>query len=176
MAGEAVARRYARAIFELAVEHGQSIDDWLADLRVIASVLGDVSIRATLTEPGMSFDAKRSLIDSAIAQFEPLRRNLVYTLVSRGRIDLVDAIVREFQAIVHEHYGIVEATVTTAVPVSDDEAAHIAERLGQIVGKRIILDRVVDPSIIGGVVARIGDRLINGSIAGQLAALRQQLV
>ena len=69
-----------------------------------------------------------------------------------------------------------EATVTTAVPVSDEEAAHIADRLGKIVGKRIILDRVVDPSIIGGIVARVGDRLINGSIAGQLAVLRQRLV
>ncbi len=176
MAGEAVARRYARALFELAIEQGQSIDDWLADLRVIASVFGDPNIRATLTEPGMSFDSKRSLIDSAMAQFEPLRRNLVYTLVGRGRIHLIDAIVREFQTLVHEHHGIVEATVTTAVPVSDEEAAHIAERLGKIVGKRIILDRVVDPSIIGGIVARIGDRLINGSIAGQLAVLRQQLV
>ena len=176
MAGEAVARRYARAIFELAVEHGQSIDDWLADLQVIASVLGDASIRAALTEPGTSFDAKRSMIDSAMSQFEPLRRNLVYTLVSRGRTSLIDAIVREFQTLVHEHHGIVEATVTTAVPVSDEEAAHIADRLGKIVGKRIILDRVVDPSIIGGIVARVGDRLINGSIAGQLAVLKQQLV
>ena len=176
MAGESVARRYARAAFELALENKQPLEGWLADLETIASVVKDPEVRAVLVSPKLSFEQKRSLVDRAITGLDPLRRNFLYLLIDRKRVELIDAVRREFRALMLEHQGIAEATVTTAVPISDTEAARIGEQLGRLVGKRVVVHRQVDPSIIGGLVARVGDTLINGSVAARLAALRQQLV
>ena len=176
MAGESVARRYARAAFELALENGQPPESWLADLETIASVVRDPEVGQVLTSPKLSFEQKRALVDRAIKGLDPLRRNFVYLLIDRNRIDLIDQVRRELRALVLEHQGIAEATVTTAVPISDAEAARIGEQLGRLVGKKVVVQRQVDPSIIGGLVARVGDTLINGSVAARLAALREQLV
>jgi F-type H+-transporting ATPase subunit delta len=176
MAGESVARRYARAIFELALERNQPLESWLADLQAIDAALVDPGVHPTLVSPRLSFEQKRELIDRALTAVDPLRRNLIYLLVERGRLEVLPLVVREFRAMMLEHQGIAEATVTTAVPIDDAEAERIGALLGRLVNKRVIVQREVDPSIIGGVVARVGDRLINGSVAGQLAALRQQLV
>jgi len=176
MAGESVSRRYARAAFELALENGQTPESWLADLETIASVVGDPEVNRILVSPKLSFEQKQALVDRAITGLDPLRRNFVYLLIDRGRIDLIDAIRRAFRELVLEHQGIAEATVTTAVPISDAEAARIGEQLGRMVGKKVVVQRQVDPSIIGGLVARVGDTLINGSVAARLAALREQLV
>ena len=176
MAAESVARRYARAIFEIALERQQPLESWLSDLQAIQAALADPSVQPTLASPKLSFDQKRELIDRALGGVDELRRNFVYLLVERGRLELLGAVVREFRAMMLDHQGIAEATVTTAVPIDDAEAERIAQQLGRLVNKRVILQREVDPSIIGGVVARVGDRLINGSVAAQLASLREQLV
>jgi F-type H+-transporting ATPase subunit delta len=176
MAGESVARRYARAAFELALENKQPLESWLADLETMASVVQDPTVSQVLSSPKLSFDQKRALVDQAVTGLEPMQRNFLYLLIDRKRIELIGAVRREFRALMLEHQGIAEATVTTAVPISDAEAARIGDYLGRLVGKRVVVHRQVDPSIIGGLVARVGDRLINGSVAARLAALRQQLV
>jgi len=176
MAAESVARRYARALFELALERDEPLESWLSDLQAIQAALEDPAVRPVLVSPKLSFERKRELVDGALSGLDPLRRNFVYVLIERGRIELLGAVVREFRAMMLEHQGVAEATVTTAVPISDAEADRIAALLARLVGRRVILERQVDPSIIGGVVARVGDRLINGSVAESLAALRRQLV
>ncbi|HZQ97727.1 MAG TPA: ATP synthase F1 subunit delta [Chloroflexota bacterium] len=176
MAAESVARRYARALFELALERDEPLESWLSDLQAIQAAIEDPAVRPVLVSPKLSFERKRELVDRALSGLDPLRRNFVYVLIERGRIDLLGAVVREFRAMMLEHQGVAEATVTTAVPISDAEADRIAALLARLVGRRVILERQVDPSIIGGVVARVGDRLINGSVAESLAALRRQLV
>src|SRR5262249_20668132 len=165
-----------RAAFELALENKQPLESWLADLETIASVVGDAEVNQVLISPKLSFEQKRALVDRAISGLDPLRRNFLYLLIARNRVDLLGPIRRGFRSLVLEHQGIAEATVTTAVPISDAEAARIGEQLGRLVGKKIVVHRQVDPSIIGGLVARVGDTLINGSVAARLAALRQQLV
>src|SRR5258708_4873203 len=175
MAAESVARRYARAIFELALERKEPLESWLADLQAVQTSLEDPGVRPTLVSPKLGFERKRELVDRALGNLDPLRRNFVYLLIERGRIEVLGAVVREFRAMMLEHQGIAEATVTTAVPISDGEADRIGALLGRLVGRKVIVERHVDPSIIGGVVARVGDRLINGSVAEAFAALRQQL-
>lgn len=176
MAGASAARRYARAAFELALEQGQPLEAWLADLEAVSTGLSDPQVMRILTSPKLSFNEKRTLFDRATPGIDPLRRNLLYLLIDRGRIELIDAIRRELRAMALQHQGIAEATVTTAVPISEAEAARIADLLGRVVGKKVVLTRTVDPSIIGGMVARVGDKLINGSVAARLDALREQMV
>jgi F-type H+-transporting ATPase subunit delta len=182
MAMESIGRRYARAVFELALERGQSLergeslDAWLSDLKAIEAALADPAVMAVLSGPQLPFEQKRAIVERALGGVDELRRNLVYMLIEAGRIEALGAIVRELQRLVNEHKGIAEATVTTAVPLSDAEAQRVAERIGKLLGKRVIVERRVDRSIIGGIVVRVGDTLINGSVAGRLAALREQLV
>jgi F-type H+-transporting ATPase subunit delta len=176
MALESVARRYARAVSDLARERGEPLERWLADLRSVELALSDPTISSVLSSPQFTFAEKREIVDRGIGQLDELRRNLVYMLIEGGRVEAIGALVRELQRLVNEQNGVAEATITTAVPLSDADAERIAQRVGQMLGKRVIAERAVDPSIIGGVVIRVGDTLINGSVAGRLAALREQLV
>lgn len=176
MAMESVARRYARAVFELALERGESLDAWLDDIKTLQSVLEDPEVFAVLTAPSLAFEHKREMIDRALGGLDPLRRNLVYLLVEGGRVDAIGALARELARLVNEHRGIAEATITTAVPISDEESRAIGERLGRVLDRTVVVQRAVDPAILGGIVVRVGDTLINGSVAGRLEALREQLV
>lgn len=173
---ESVARRYARAVLELARERGEPLETWLDELRSVERALSDPAISSVLASPQLTFEQKREIVDQGIGQLDELRRNLVYMLIEGGRVEAIGALVRELQRLLHEQNGIAEATITTAVPLSDSDAADVAVRVGQMLGKRVIAERTVDPSIIGGIVIRVGDTLINGSVAGRLAALREQLV
>lgn len=173
---ESVARRYARAVLELARERGEPLETWLDELRSVERALSDPAISSVLASPQLTFEQKREIVDQGIGQLDELRRNLVYMLIEGGRVEAIGALVRELQRLLHEQNGIAEATITTAVPLSDSDAAGVAVRVGQMLGKRVIAERTVDPSIIGGIVIRVGDTLINGSVAGRLAALREQLV
>jgi F-type H+-transporting ATPase subunit delta len=174
MNGGRVARRYARAAFDLAVSSGQE-EEWLRDLKTMESILTQPELASLLENPAVPFGEKREVIERALAGFDPLRRNFAYVLVEHGRASTISDVVAEFQKDLNAHQGIAVAEVTTAVPLDEAESRAVARRLEQLVGKRIILEKKVDPSILGGVIARIGDRLVDGSIAGQLESLRREL-
>ena len=98
MAGESVARRYARAAFELALENKQPLEGWLADLETIASVVKDPEVHAVLASPKLSFEQKRALVDRAITGLDPLRRNFVYLLIDRNRVELIERVLSEAES------------------------------------------------------------------------------
>jgi F-type H+-transporting ATPase subunit delta len=101
--------------------------------------------------------------------------NLLRILVSRQRMHLLPNIVREFEALELEARGIAEADVTVARSVGEAEQEVIARRLSEITGKQVHVQVHVDPGILGGIVVRIGDQLIDSSVAGRLQRLRQRL-
>jgi F-type H+-transporting ATPase subunit delta len=170
------ARRYARAILELALENNQDLSVWLTDLEAIAATFDDARVATLLDSPRLSIEEKRGIADSLFPDLKPLQKSLVAMLVERGRTGLVKSIAREFRRLSNEHQGVVEATVRTAIPVSQAELQAIASRLGAMTGKTVLVSAEVDPTILGGIVARIGDRLINASVAGRLEALHAELV
>jgi F-type H+-transporting ATPase subunit delta len=174
MAGRSVARRYAREAFEVAESH-REIERWESDLRTIAGVLLNPAFREYLESPAVPFPPKRQVLDEALAGIGPLSRNFAYTIVSNRRVDEVPAIVAEFDRLARERAGVAIAQVTTAVPLDEREAAAVARRLGEITDRRVVIERSVDPAIIGGIIARIGDREIDGSVRTRLTALRRQL-
>jgi F-type H+-transporting ATPase subunit delta len=99
----------------------------------------------------------------------------VRLLGSKGRLELLPQIAEAFQEFVDERRGIAHARVVTAVPLNDDEQRALAERLSQLTGKTVDLRLYHDESILGGLVARIGDRLIDGSTKSKLIALKRRL-
>jgi len=102
--------------------------------------------------------------------------NLVRLLDQRGRLTLLPAIAAELTRLLDAMRGVVAATVTSAAPLEKDEIAEIAARLESMTGQTVKLDTAVDPSLIGGLTVRVGDRMIDASVRGRLERLRDQLV
>jgi F-type H+-transporting ATPase subunit delta len=168
------ARRYARAIFDIALsEH--TIEDWRRDLQAMTARLSSPDVLAFIANPTVPVSAKQAVIDQTLVGMERRRLSLAYLLVERGRLAELGAVSEEFERLAHQHEGVTEAVVTTAVALPEASALDVERRLGALTGTRVILHRRVDPSIIGGLVVRLGDRLIDGSIATRLEALRAQL-
>ena len=102
--------------------------------------------------------------------------NLVKLMLRRGRIEQLPQVAAEFRRLDNARQGIVPATATSATPLSQDEVRALVARLEQMTGARIELDLQVDPSLLGGLIVRVGDRMIDGSVRGRLERLRNQLV
>ena len=169
------ARRYAQAVFEIALE-GKELDRWQSDLRKIASLGEDARLVAFLESPKFHFDDKAKLLSERLGDINPLALNLVYLLVTRGRLNMVDAIAEEYQRRLDNYRGIEQAEVTTAVAIDDEDKQRLAGHLGAVVGKKVVLKAEVNSSLIGGIIARVGGKLLDGSTRGKLEALRRELV
>ncbi len=174
MARRAYARRYSQAVFEIAVEK-QELDRWQSDLRKIASLGEDAALVALLENPRLHFNDKARLLSEQLGDINPLALNLVYLLVARGRLSMLGEIADEYQRLLDSYRGIEEAEVTTAIPLDDEDKLRLGERLGAIVGKKVVIKPEVDSSVIGGIVARIGGKLLDGSTRSRLDALKREL-
>lgn len=174
MASATAGRRYAQAIFGLASEKN-TIDAWLNDLQVIAEVSQHPRAAEYLSNPKVPFEKKEEVAARLFPSVQPQALNLVRMLLTRQRFELAPSIFAAYEELVNQMRGIAQAEVTTAVPLSDQEAEQLRERLSAATGKQIILNRKVDPEIIGGMVARIGDQLIDGSTRTRLSQLRRTL-
>ncbi len=171
----ASARRYAQAAFELGREKG-NLQSWQDDIELMAAVFEDRQVRAYFGDPKRRAVEKK---DSARRMFEgrvqPETLNLLLLLTERGRAVLLPDVKQRFDMFVREELGLVVAQVTTAIPVDDAERDRIALELGRLTGKRVQVETTVDPQIIGGLIARVGDKLIDGSVRTSLLQLRQHI-
>jgi F-type H+-transporting ATPase subunit delta len=167
-------KRYAQAAFELALEKGE-LENWQADLSKAAGIASDTELMSLLENPKLRFDTKKRLLQDRLGKVIPLVLNLACLLMSRGRLKIVGDISQQYGQLLDSHYAIEHAEVATALPLDDEDKAGLANRLGEIVGQKIIIDAQTDPSIIGGFRARIGDMLIDGSIQNTLESLRKSL-
>ena len=174
MIREIAARRYAEAAFEIATEAGTE-DRWSEGLALVAAAFSNPEMAAVMQEARISTADKISIAEKTLASVDPLTLNLVRLLVLRGRTSLAAQIAEAFQELADDRRGIAHAEVTTAVPLSEGEAKAVAEKLGEITGKQVAVRARVDEAIIGGLVARIGDKLIDGSTRSRLAALKRRL-
>lgn len=170
------ARRYAQAVFEMADERGV-LDQWERDLGRLADALGDPVAAAFFESPKAPNAEKLATVRRLLGpDAQPLVANLAGLLIERGRFGMVPALYAAFHEQVLARRGIAVADVTTAVPLDAQERAIVQQRLRQFVGKDIELRTAVDPGIIGGIIARVGDQLLDGSVTSQLRRLRDQLV
>ena len=174
MIREIAARRYGEAAYQIAREAG-SEERWAEGLALMAAVFADPQVDALMQEARVSTADKMRLAENALKDADPLVLNLARLLVHRGRTSLAAQIAEAFQELVDAERGIAHAVVTTAVPLSGGERDAVAKRLGEITGREVEVETEVDEGIIGGLVARIGDRLIDGSTRSRLATLRRRL-
>jgi len=174
MQGGTVGRRYARAILDVAAREGD-YDRWLQDLRALEEALAEPEMEAFLNNPNFTPASKLQVIAQLLPGMSELEGNLVKLLIHRRRTEVLAAIRAELERLVDERRGLLRAEVTTAIDLDPVRAARVASRLADITGKQIVLEQRVDPSILGGIIVRMGDRLLDGSLAGRLQALRQRL-
>ena len=174
MARRFSARRYAQAIFEIALEK-KRLDKWQSDLEKIAQLGQDATIAAFLESPDVHFEDKASLLSERLGDINPLVLNLVYLMLTKGRVDMLADVVDEYQHLLDSYHGIERAGVTTAVPLDDEARLRLSESLSDIVGKKVILEPEVDPSLIGGVMVKVAGKLLDGSTRSKLAALKREM-
>lgn len=168
-------KRYAQAAFELGLERNELVS-WQSDLRRIASLTADEEVMAFLENPRLPFAAKSNLLQKGLGGVNPLAFNLALLLASKGRLKLAGDISQQYDELLDAHRGIEHAEVTAALPLTDENRQAISRRLGEMVERQVVVDARVDPSILGGFIARIGDRLIDGSIRQRLDTLKRKLV
>jgi F-type H+-transporting ATPase subunit delta len=169
------ARRYAEAIFDIASEQ-ESWVQWSGDLAAIADFATEADVATVFSSNRVPRAEKLRLAEAGLKdQVGPLALNLVRILASKDRLHLARDIQTVFQEKLDETRGIAHAVVTTAVPLSQDERTAVASRLSALTGKQVDVTPVVDEAIIGGLIARIGDQLIDGSTRTRLLALKRQL-
>ncbi len=174
MASSGAARRYVQAIVEIAREK-QSFDAWERDLGRLGEMTADPDVATFLDNPSAGEAAKKQAADIVLADAQPEARNLAHLLIERQRTGLIPEIVDGFREAVLAEKGIVIADITTAEPLNETMQAAVGERLGQMVGKTVELRLHTDPTIIGGLVAQIGDQVIDGSVQTRLRRLRTRL-
>ena len=174
MAGGFSAKRYAEAVFEIARERDE-LDKWQAELAGLVRLHEDAAVAAWLDNPGMGLAEKREVLEAALKDVSPLARNLVYLLIQRGRLGGLADIAAAYEARLNRHLGRLPALVTSAVPLDTETEARIKARLGAVTGQDVILRTEVDPALVGGFVARIGDKLLDGSTSSNLRALRRSI-
>lgn len=175
MATGGSARRYAQAVFQIALEKNE-VDKWRSELATIAAALGDAQLKSFLENPKIDFQKKSDLAAKCLPGLSQLALNLCYLLVAKQALRLTDSVAAEFNRMADAHEGLAHATVTTAVPLDDADRESLSKHLAVLTGKRVTIDTEVNPSIIGGFLARIGDKLLDGSTRARLEALKKRLV
>jgi F-type H+-transporting ATPase subunit delta len=167
-------RRYAQAIFELALQNDQ-LEQWGDDLRLTDQVLQDEEFRAFLSHAEVPLDRKIGAIDTVLESANPLVKNLVSLLVSRGAVNLIHDVLTAYNRLVDVHRGRQQVEVTSAVPLSDQELERITRFASNLINKEVVVSTQVDESILGGLVIQIGDQLLDGSTRSRLEELRKQI-
>jgi len=166
-----IAHRYAQAYFDLAQQLGE-IPKWRDELARAIETVDTPEVQRLLSSPRL----KRAQRERSVAELlDGVARptvNLMRLLVGRNRIGLVHQILDDYNRLADIAAGITRAEVTTAVPVSDDVEEDIRKKLQQKLGSSLEVSVKQDPSIVGGLVVRIGDRVIDNSLRTHLAQLR----
>ncbi|PZD97784.1 F0F1 ATP synthase subunit delta [Paenibacillus sambharensis] len=171
-----IAKRYAKALFEVAKQQN-GVAGVEQELKLVAdSIAKDPQIVAFLSYPNIESEKKVALIKQALqGKISQDVLNTLELLIERGRQDAIGSVYDAYTKIAGEALGQAHATVYTAKPLDTEEMNKIASRFSAIVGKMIVAEQVVDPSLLGGIKVRIGDRLYDGSLSGKLERLEKAI-
>jgi F-type H+-transporting ATPase subunit delta len=167
-------RRYADAAFEIALRDG-TVETWRKELDSAAEVSAGTELGRVLANPAIPLDERVKVAEKVFASISGPTRNLILLLVRRRRIEQLPRVAAEFRRLDDQRNGLTHATATSAAPLGADEIQAITARLEELTGGKVALETAVDPSLLGGVVVRVGDRLLDGSVRGRLERLRNQL-
>jgi len=172
----AVAHRvYAEALLEAARDAGR-VDEVRRELgEFVEAVQTSPELRSLLRNPQIQPHVKRDALGAALAEADPLVRNVLQLLAEKGRLGEVEEIQAELERLIARAERVLELELTTAVELSDDEAAKVVGQIEQAAGRKVEATRTVDPELIGGIVIQAGSQRLDASVRGRLDQLRQEL-
>ena len=173
-----VVRRYARALFDMAARNAETIDTVEGDLQRVDQALRTVPrLAAALKAPTVSTERKKSLLKTAFGeQVSPLTARFLTVVVDRGREEILTEIYAEYQRLANEHRNILAVDVSSPLPLSDEQLSQLARALETRTGKRIRLREFTEPELLGGLVLRMGDTILDGSVRTRLRRLHERLL
>jgi len=172
---EQVARVYARALFEAAGE-ANAVEAVRADLDEFVAGLGESeALRNVLTDPQIDASAKLRVVGEITRAAQPLVANTLQLLLERGRFGILSELNDAYGALAAEAAGLVKVDVTSAIELAPEASEQIAARVEEVTGRRVELTQRVDPDIIGGLVLRVGDVIVDSSLKARIRQLRRRL-
>jgi len=177
MAQEAttIARPYAEAVFALAKESG-TLDQWSEMLEFVASLMQDSTIQRLVNDPvQIRSQITELIIDIGGGKLTAEEQNLVRLLAENGRLEIVSEIAQRYEALKNREMGVLDVDVTSAFPLDEAQQQSIATVLKSKLGRDVRITSSEEPALIGGVVIRAGDLVIDSSVQGQLNKLANEL-
>ena len=176
--GGSVSRRYARALFSIGVDRG-NFEQLGKELDAVAELwTGSPELREALSNPVFKDSQKRAVLQSLLPRVAPTAdvQRFVLLLLDRGRLAAVPSIARAYREMADLHTGRVRAQVSSAQALAPADLERVRQALARRTGKQVIIETAVDPGLIGGIVARVGDLILDGSVRTQLDTLRNKLL
>jgi F-type H+-transporting ATPase subunit delta len=167
----------AKEIFQNARANDE-LNLWQVDLRNLANLTRDKTLLASLENPSTTIDNKAKILAERLGEAKPEVLKLVSELINKGMLVELDDISFEYQRLLDTYRGIEGteiAEITTAIQLDDDYILDISKRLTEMIGKPVVVHVEVDTSLVGGIIIKIGDKVMDGSIKSKLAALKREL-
>ncbi len=171
-----LARRYAQALFDIGSERG-CIDKYAADLDLVSSTLSEnKELAEAIYGQMLTVSAKKEIIRSVFAgHVDDITLNFLFVVLQKSRESYIEEMRKAFLQLIDEKNNVREAEVQVAAPLSAEQEAELQKSLSQLTGQNIRLSVQVNKEIRGGVVAKVGDRVYDGSVTTKLKALKEQL-
>jgi F-type H+-transporting ATPase subunit delta len=174
----ALGRRYAKALLDLAREQGE-IDPVLRDVGSLADAWkASADLREIVGNPVIPRPALRAAVDAVMDKLgcSKLFRNTINLLADKGRLAHLEEVLHALEELAEAETGRVRVEVISAKPLSDAYYARLTEKLKRVTDREVVLVKKQDPSLIGGVVTRVGDQVFDGSLSNRLSELKETLL
>lgn len=180
MTSGAAAGRYARALFDVVLKEGGNLDQVQSDLQQFVGLFSShPALASTLANPAIPASKKQGVAKALIERagsISPVVGKLILMLAERDRLALLPDIARGYRERLMDHQKIIRGEVTTAVALAPEKLRALEQGLQQATGRKVVLEAKVDPSIIGGVITRLGSTVYDGSVTTQLQKMKQTLM
>eukprot|EP01136_Pigoraptor_vietnamica_P021154 Opistho-1_new@71005 len=166
--------RYAKAILDTAISSGTAakVNDDMS--LIITTVDSNAELKEFLSSPIIDSNSKMNVLAEVFASVQGETKSLFRLLQENKRFEILSSVATQFNALFDEMNGIEVAKVTTAFPITEDLEAKVLDKIATISDKKVTIENIVDPSIIGGFILRIGDKQYNASVANRLQELRRE--